>query len=115
MRIIQALEKYFASPFITPPSLYPEDNPTLQNLDTSLLSLLKGTDECGRVNNFGYSEDNVVDIYDDPLERSTETEHELSYFNGLQQNIVDNQQVTTDNSPSTPTESTVNVETSSEP
>lgn len=115
MRIIQPLEKYFASPFVTPPSLYCEDNPTLQNLDTSLISLLKGTDECGRVNNFDYSEDNVVNIYDDPLERSTETEHELSYFNALQQNVVDNQQVNTENSPSTSIEPTVNVESTSEP
>lgn len=66
------------------------DNPTIQNLDTSLISLLKGTDETGKVNNFTYSEDEVVKVYRDDMEMETNTVHEMAYFDGLAVNVAEN-------------------------
>lgn len=90
------------------------DNPTLQNLDTSLISLLKGVDECGKVNNFNYSEDVEVKCIDDEMERTDTTHHELSYYDGLAENVTENaSQVSENQSVSTPTVENTSVESPS--
>lgn len=89
-RIIQRLDLLSGKELFTPFVNYDESNPTLQNIDTSLISLLKGTDECGKVNNFAYSEDEVVDCYRDDMEQATNTEHELAYYQGLAENVAVN-------------------------
>lgn len=65
-------------------------NPTLQGLDTDIISLLKGVDECGQVNRFDYSGDDEVNVYRDDMEIVTQTEHELAYYQGLSDNIAEN-------------------------
>lgn len=65
-------------------------NPTLQGLDTDIISLLKGVDECGQVNRFEYSGDDEVSVYRDEMETVTQTEHELAYYQGLSENIAEN-------------------------
>lgn len=86
-RILQRMELLSGKELYTPFVNVDESNPTLQNIDTSLISLLKGTDECGKVNNFAYSEDDVVDCYRDDMEQATNTEHELAYYQGLAENV----------------------------
>lgn len=89
-RIIQRIALLSGKELFTPFVNVDESNPTLQNIDTSLISLLKGTDECGKVNNFAYTDDDVVDCYRDDMERATNTEHELAYYQGLADNIAVN-------------------------
>lgn len=89
-RIIQRMELLSGKELFAPFVNVDESNPTLQNIDTSLISLLKGTDECGKVNNFAYSEEEVVDCYRDDMEQVTNTEHELAYYQGLAENVAVN-------------------------
>lgn len=113
-KIIQRLDLYKGLGYVPPSCPYSTENPTIQNLDTSLISLLKGTDECGQVNNFTFSEDETVDVYRDEMEQVTQTQHELSYYEGLSANVAENQSVTNENTPPTASEPTVNVESISE-
>lgn len=109
-RIIQRLDLLSGKELFVPFFNLDESNPTLQNIDTSLISLLKGTDECGKVNNFAYSEDDVVDCYRDDMEHATNTEHELAYYQGLAENVVVNAAESASESSSAPVES-ANAET----
>lgn len=89
-RIIQRMELFGGSEIMPPCDCSFFDNPTIQHLDTSLISLLQGTDETGKVNNFTYSEDAVTKVYRDDMEIETNTEHEMAYFDGLAANVVEN-------------------------
>lgn len=89
-RIIQRMDLMSGRELFLPCDCSFFENPTIQNLDTSLISLLQGTDETGKVNNFTYSEDEVVKVYRDDMEIETNTEHEMAYFDGLAANVVEN-------------------------
>lgn len=89
MRIIQRLEMYSGSS-VSPCCLMSDDNPTIQHLDTSIIAMLKGVDECGQVNHFTYSEDTPVKLYDDGIDAVSETQHELSYYQGISNNVAEN-------------------------
>lgn len=92
-RIIQRMDLYNGVDLFPPLGAVGYDNPTLQNLDTSLIALLKGNDECGKVNNFAYSEDETVEVYRDDMEMDRITDHDLSFYDGLSANVETNAQV----------------------
>lgn len=111
MHIIQKYELYNGKQLFHN-ALCSSDNPTLQNLDTSLISLLQGVDECGKVNNFIYSEDSEVKCIEDEMERTDTTHHEMSYYDGLADNVAENAAQVSENqqiTPSTVENSTVDT------
>lgn len=63
-----------------------------QGLDTSVFALLSAVDECGKVNNLSYSEDEVINAYHDNIvdDITRVTSYESTYYEALGVNASEN-------------------------